>query len=562
MFGKFAALRHSCLVFSFLLLTGMQLAGQATTQPKTPVPQASAPVSVNGKVIFTVPGVLSFPPQARADAISSRIAALSKDISSKSMSISVSDAEGTSNIMAGDLVVMSVTDQDARTAGKTRQALANEYAQKITASVTAYRHDYSPKTLILSGVYAVLATLALIFLFRLLGVLFRKLCKKLDSWRGTIIPSLRIQKFELLPADRIADFAIELAKLLRLAIVLVMSYFYASLVLGFFPWTRGYARILLGYILAPLRLVGEAIVAYLPNLFFIGIIILISVYFTKFVRTIFKEIGKGTIVFPNFYTDWAEPTYKLVRVLIIALTLVIIFPELPGAKSPAFQGISIFLGLLLSLGSTSAVADIVAGVILTYMRAFKIGDRVKIADTIGDVMEKTLLVTRIRTIKNVEITITNSMVLNSHIINYSATTQDKGLILHTSVTIGYDAPWRIVHQLLIDSALECEDLLEKPKPFVLQTALDDFYVHYEINAYTDKPSNMSKIYSDLRQKIQDKFNEAGVEIMSSHYTNVRDGNQTTIPNTYLPENYTAPTFRLGLKDILVRAKAQSKSSGE
>ncbi len=556
MFGKFAALRHSCLVFSLLLLTGIQLAGQATTQPSAPTAPASAPVSVNGKVLFTVPGVLSFPPQARADAISSRIAALSKDISSKSMSISVSDAEGTSNIMAGDLVVMSVTDQDARTAGKTRQALANEFAQKISASVTTYRHDYSPKTLILSGVYVVLATVALIFLFRLLGVLFRRLYKKLDSWRGTIIPSLRIQKFELLPADRIADFFIELAKLLRLAIVLVMSYFYASLVLGFFPWTRGYARILLGYILAPLRLVGEAFIAYLPNLFFIGIIILISIYFTKFVRTLFKEIGKGTIVFENFYADWAEPTYKLVRVLIIALTLVIIFPELPGAKSPAFQGISIFLGLLLSLGSTSAVADIVAGVILTYMRAFKIGDRVKIADTIGDVMEKTLLVTRIRTIKNVEITITNSMVLNSHIINYSATTQDDGLILHTSVTIGYDAPWRTVHQLLIDSALECEDLLKDPKPFVFQTALDDFYVHYEINAFTDKPSSMAKIYSDLHQNIQDKFNEAGVEIMSSHYTNVRDGNQTTVPNDYLPKNYSAPSFRLGLKGILERAKAK------
>ncbi len=464
--------------------------------------------------------------------------------------------------MAGDLVVMSVTDLDGKLAGQSRQTLAQDYAQRIDTELTAMRHEYSLKSLILGGVYVILTTLALIVVLRLFGIIFRRLYGKLNSWRGTLIPSLRIQKFELLPADRIADFAIGMAKLLRLALVLVVCYFYASLVLGFFPWTRGYARVLLGYALSPLKLVGDAAVAYLPNVFFIGVILLIAFYIAKFVRIIFDEIGKGTIAFPNFYPEWAEPTYKIVRVLILALTVIVIFPYLPGAKSPAFQGVSIFLGVLLSLGSTSAVADIVAGVILTYMRAFKIGDRVKIADTIGDVMEKTLLVTRIRTIKNVEITITNSMVLNSHIINFSASKDDENLILHTSVTIGYDAPWRTVHQLLIDSALSCEGLLKEPRPFVFQTALDDFYVHYEINAFTDQPKSMARIYSDLHEMIQDKFNEAGVEIMSSHYANVRDGNRSTIPDDYLPKDYVSPSFQLGLKDVLGMAKAATKPEGE
>ena len=192
------------------------------------------------------------------------------------------------------------------------------------------------------------------------------------------------------------------------------------------------------------------------------------------------------------------------------------------------------------------MANVVAGVILTYMRAFKIGDRVRIADTVGDVIEKTLLVTHIRTIKNVDITITNAMVLNSHIVNFSASSQREGLILHTTVTIGYDAPWRKVHELLISAALETQYILKDPQPFVYQTALDDFYVHYELNAYTDQPNRMASTYSDLHEKIQDKFNEGGVEIMSSHYSSIRDGNRTTVPKEHQAGEYVAPSFRVRL----------------
>jgi small-conductance mechanosensitive channel len=562
MFFKCAALLRSFALALLCMLAGSHLASQSVAKPATNASTAQATVTVNGKAIFTVQGILSFPANARAAAISSRIEALSKDVTFKPESLSVADGDGTSDVMADDLVVMSVTDQDAAAAGVTRQALASEYAKRIGAALLAFRHEYSLKSLTLGGVYTVISTVVLILLLRLLGVIFRRAYRKLDSWRGTLIPSLRIQKFELMPADRITDFVIGVAKLLRLAVVLVVLYFYTSLVLGFFPWTRGYARVLLDYVLSPLKLVGDAAVAYLPNLFFIAVIILISVYITKFVRIIFAEIGKGTIALPDFYPEWAEPTYKIVRVMIIALTAIVIFPYVPGSKSPAFQGISIFLGVLISLGSTSAVANVVAGVILTYMRAFKVGDRVRIADTMGDVIEKTLLITRIRTIKNVETTIANAMVLSSHIVNFSVSAQQDGLILNTSVTIGYDAPWRTVHQLLIDAALACDNILNEPRPFVYQTVLDDFYVHYEINAYTDKPSLMAKTYSDLHEKIQDKFNEAGVEIMSSHYSNVRDGNRSTIPSSYLPKEYVTPTFQFGLENIIDKIKEPARPGDE
>lgn len=197
------------------------------------------------------------------------------------------------------------------------------------------------------------------------------------------------------------------------------------------------------------------------------------------------------------------------------------------------------------------ISNVVAGVILTYMRPFQLGDRVKIADTVGDIIEKTLLVTRVRTIKNVDITIPNSLILGAHIINFSSSSfNPPPLILHTSVTIGYDAPWRTVHELLKKAAAATPHILKTPEPFVLQTALNDFYVSYEINAYTDEPNLMATIYSDLHQQIQDTFNEAGLEIMSPHYTQVRDGNKTTIPEEYLPKSYQAPAFRILPFDFL------------
>jgi small-conductance mechanosensitive channel len=272
--------------------------------------------------------------------------------------------------------------------------------------------------------------------------------------------------------------------------------------------------------------------------------VFVTRYVIKFIKLIFNEIETERVTFPQFPSEWAKPTFKIVRFLTIVFATIVIFPYLPGSDSPIFRGVSIFLGILFSLGSTSAVSNIVGGVVLTYMRPFRIGDRVRIADTVGDVVERTLLVTRVRTIKNVDITIPNAMVLGSHIINFSSSAKDKGLILHTSITIGYDAPWRKVHELLKAAAKEVENVLPEPGPFILQTSLNDFYVDYELNVYTDSPSLMAKIYSDLHQKIQDKFNEAGVEIMSPSYTGVRDGNKIQIPDEYLPKDYKQPRFKI------------------
>ncbi len=288
----------------------------------------------------------------------------------------------------------------------------------------------------------------------------------------------------------------------------------------------------------------QGFVDYLPSLLNLIVIVVVIYYLLKFVRFIFDEIEKGTITLANFHRDWAIPTYQLLRFVVIAIGLVFVFPYLPGSGSPAFQGVSVFIGLLFSLGSTSVVANIVSGVVLTYTRAFHVGDRVKIADTVGDIIEKGLLVTRVRTIKNVEITIPNGMVMGSHIINYSIVSQERGLILNTTITLGYDIPWRLVHETLAKAAKATNGILPEPHPFVLQTSLDDFYVSYELNAYTDQPNKMAFIYSELHQNIQDACNEAGIEILSPHYDALRDGNSSTIPSDYLPKDYQAPPFNI------------------
>jgi len=372
----------------------------------------------------------------------------------------------------------------------------------------------------------------------------RYLTMKCDSWNGTKIRSIKIKTIEVLSAERTVDFLKLLTKVVRFGLLIIIIYSYITIAFSLFSFSKTWANTLLGYVLTPLKLVVYTFLNFLPNLFFIIVIVFVFNYLIKAVKFFFMEIDKGTLEFPGFHRDWAVPTYKIVRFMIIALEVVVIFPYLPGSNSPAFQGVSVFLGILFSFGSGSAISNMVAGIVLTYMRPFKIGDRVKIADTMGDIMEKTLLITRIRTIKNVDITIPNSMVLGAHIVNYSSSDKGVGLILNTTVTIGYDSPWRQIHELLISAAFETKFILKEPKPFVLQTSLDDFYVSYEINAYTKESNKMAIIYSELHSKIQDKFNEAGVEIMSPHYGAMRDGNQTAIPPDYLPKEYKAPSFRI------------------
>lgn len=539
------------IILLLLIITAATLAFAApkatknAPSPKEPPKPPIGRVVLEGKPLFTVQEkILSLTPEDRASLISARLARLARNPLFKAETITTIEGETTTDIATGEIIIMTVTEKDAEVTEKPRSDLAKEYAATIRAAIEETNYAYSIRSIVIGALYAILATAVLVALLIAITRLFPKLIARIQSYKGTRIRTIRFQSLDLLQEDRIVAFLITTARVFRMMLILILFYIYIPLVFSFFPWTRGFSAKLFQYFMLPLQKIWAAFASYLPNIFYIGIIIALTHFANKFCRFFFTQIEKKTIIIPGFFPEWADASFKIVRFLIIAFAAVVAFPYLPGAESPAFRGISVFLGVLFSLGSTSAVANVVAGVILTYMRAFKLSDRVKIADTVGDVVEKTLLVTRIRTIKNVDITIPNAMVLGSHIINYSSSAKDYGLILNTSVTIGYDEPWRKVHETLIEAAKATENILELPAPFVFQTSLDDFYVSYELNAYTEKPSIMAKIYSDLHQNIQEKFNEAGIEIMSPHYAQIRDGNRTTIPREYLPVGYEPEGIRI------------------
>lgn len=519
--------------------TAVKTAAAPPAEPPQPV--VEEPVLLDTKQILTVStGLLSFTPRERARAISDRLDKVSRDRLLPVDKVAVVEAETTSDIVLQDRVLMTVTEADAKVAGKPRQELAQGYADTIRDALIAYRSERNIKSLLIDTAQALGVTAVLVVV--LLGI--RRtvpwLQARITAWKGTYIRTLRFQSIELVHEDQMVALLLSMVRFIRLVLVLGLLYLYIPLVLSFFPMTEGMAARLFGYIETPVVKVWQGVTTYLPNIFFILVITVCTWYVIRFSRFLFHEVEKQNIALPGFYPDWALPSFKITRFLIIAFAVVVAFPYLPGSDSPAFKGVSVFLGVLFSLGSSSAIANVVAGTILTYMRAFNVGDRVKIADTMGDVIEKTLLVTRVRTAKNADITIPNSMVLGSHIINYSSSAQ---LILHTTVTIGYDVPWRQVHELLIAAARATDRIMVDPKPFVLQTALNDFSVSYELNAYTDAPSSMASVYSALHANIQDRFNEAGVEIMSPHYSTLRDGNMTTIPAEYLPSDYQPPAIR-------------------
>jgi small-conductance mechanosensitive channel len=527
-------------------------ARQATT--------AGAPVTLESHPLFVVQTSLGpFSASERAAATSARLLAVAKDLSVPLDAITAAPSDTSTDIIARDRVLLTVTDADAQAAKTTRAQLASSYIETIRSAVAQRRAEYSYRSLGIGALYGLLATFLLVFLLWSLGRIFPAVYRKLEASRGTVIRTIRLQQVELISADRMTSILIRCLRIIRALVVAMVLYTYIPLVLSFFPWTREYAPTLLGYIVSPVRSAGAAFASYLPSLIVVIVASIAAYFCTRISHFFFDHLAKGSITLAGFYPEWAVPTHKIVRFLILAFTAVVIFPYLPGSDSPAFRGISIFLGVLFSLGSTSAVANIVAGTILTYTRAFQVGDRVKIADTIGDVTDKTLLATRVQTIKNEVVTVPNALVLGSHITNFSLSAGNgHALILHTTVTIGYDAPWRTIHGLLIAAALRTAGLLKDPRPFVLQTGLDDFYVHYEINGYTNEPARMAVIYAELSQNIQDCFNEAGVEIMSPHFSSLRDGNRKAIPDEYLPKTYEAPAFRVA--EDRARASTGNSSS--
>jgi len=490
----------------------------------------------------------SFTAHDRALAITERISKLKDDYSFSDRTLTVVESESTFDVVNGETIVMSISENDAIWNNTTIKELAEKYRITITKAVLNYKQETSLTTLLKEIGLAALVLIILIVLLYFVGKLFNWTNNKIKQQEGKRINGLKIKNYTVLDASRQVGFLTGLNTIIKWGVFLLLVYIALPIIFGLFPWTQNFAQTLFGYVFNPLKKIGSGLWNYLPNLFTIIVIFFVFRYALKGIHFLKNEIEQGKLQLSGFYPDWANPTFQILRVVLYAFMFVLIFPYLPGSDSPIFQGVSVFLGFLFTFGSAGSLSNIVAGIVLTYMRLFKIGDRVKIGDVVGDIIEKSLLVTRVRTIKNEIISIPNSTVMSSHTTNFSNEAENgNGLIMHTTVTIGYDVPWKDMHQALLNAADRTDLLLKEPKPFVLQTSLDDFYVSYQINAYTKEPNKQAGIYSQLHQNIQDCCNEVGIEILSPHYRAARDGNMITIPANYLDKDYKAPSFNVKIK---------------
>ncbi len=507
------------------------------------------PVILDGKKLFLVKqGVGVISAKDRADAINNRLVEVAQDnaLDPKNLKIESSEQDQVTYLSLDNEVILTITPQDARAYRESQESLAREALTRVKNALEEYRIDRQPEQLLRGLISTLIATLIFLVFTLIIIKLSGRAFPILQQWLVVELPSFRIQSFELISSEKMSLFFVKFLQIGRLLILLFLFYTYITYILNLYPWTRAFGQSILGYLLKTLDWLLRGISAYLPNVIIITVIIALTSTILGWIHPFFKAIERQAIIIPGFYTDWAQPTYDLLKTLIIALAAVITFPYLPGFNSPAFQGISVFLGLLFSLGSTSAIANVVGGIILIYTRSFQVGDRIQIGDVMGDVIEKTLLVVRIKTFANKIITIPNSILLNSNVINFSVSSREfnQPLILTTTVTLGYDVPWRKIHDVLIQAALATEHIAPHPLPFVLQTSLDDFYVSYQLNVYTHHSQLMPLIYSQLHQNLQDKCNEAGIEILSPHYQAIRDGNMVTIPVDYLAKDYVPPSFKI------------------
>ena len=495
-----------------------------------------APVVVDGDtllVLYAQKGGMT--PEARAALVVENVEEVGQKLTFNPDSLYIVDGDIVTDIMAGDKVIMSITDIDGLWQNSTRQKLAESYIVVIQEKINELHEDYGLKTLLTRIFWAVLLIILQLLLIRLTRWLFRRY--KFRFTRNVIqwLKPLLFKDYEVLNTHRQGVIAITVYDSLRILLVLLQLMISIPLLFIIFPETKTFTLKIIGYILDPIRDILTSVVAYIPNLFKIAIICLCFRYLVRFFRYLASEMESGRLRISGFYSDWAMPTFYILRVLLYSLMLVMIWPLLPNSNSEIFQGVSVFIGIIVSLGSTTIIGNMVAGMVMTYMRPFHIGDYIKVGDTVGEVIEKTVLVTRIRTRKNEVVTIQNSSLMGSQTSNFTVAAETYGLIVHTKVTIGYDVPWQLIQSIMEKAAADTPGIKKHPKPFMMTTSLDDFYVEYEINAFTSDAKNMPRIYSELHQNLLHRFFEAGVEIMSPHIYARRDGIDVQIPPTEIEE---------------------------
>lgn len=507
----------TCIIIIFLLIS-IDSNSIAQSNPETVENYSKAYVNVDGYNLFAVRGISSISADERAKAISERIKLIAADYYVTPDSLIVETAkEGFDELKLNGVIIMRVFDSDAALEGISRNSLVFGAKTRIIKAINTYRYERSYDVLLKNILYGSGAILFCIVLIFIIHFVMKKINLLLESRLKERIDALELKSFQLIRSNQILVSISGLVRFLKFVLMLAVIFVGTQYILGLFPWTRFISVSLIQIFVKPFSDFGLAIVNFIPSLAFLIVIFFISKYLLKLVKLLFFGLKQGSITIDGFDPDWSIPTYKIVRILLIAFAAIIAYPYIPGSESDAFKGVSLFIGVLFSLGSSSVIANLIAGYTMTYRKTFKVGDVVQIDNNIGQVSDIKLFVTRLLTPKNEEVIIPNSVILNTNVVNYSTLAKDKGLILHTTVGIGYETPWRQVEGMLLLAADRTSGILKEPKPFVLQKNLGDFAVNYEINAFTNDPIRRNKTYTELHQNILDVFNENNVQIMTPAY---------------------------------------------
>ena len=484
--------------------------------PVTASTDSSSLVVANRRVItFRAPlGALG--PADRARAAHERIAALAD--SGLAEQVTARRVPEGVLVWVGAHPVFTITAGDRDPAREEAlEELSGRVVDQLRLALRAAGEERSFGHTVLAIVLALVATAIALVVLRLLFVGRRLVRARLPLEDQGERPLLAVRGFTLLRSGQMLAVGRRLLDIVLWAAALFVTYLWLTFLLTRFAYSRPWGEALGGYLATTLGTLLLGFLAAIPGLFTVVLIFLIARALARVVSGFFAAVETGDVSVSWLHADTAQPTRRIVIALLWLFALVVAYPYLPGSDSSVFKGISVFIGVILSLGSTGLVNQAMSGLVLTYARALRVSDYVRIGSTEGSVTQLGLLSTHVRTPRNEEITVPNAVVVSSPITNYTRLSATEGVMLHTSVTIGYDAPWRQVHAMLVEAAARTPGVLPEPLPYVVQTALSDFYVAYELRARLERPEERTKVLSMLHENIQDVFNAYGVQIMSPHF---------------------------------------------
>ena len=482
------------------------------------------PLIINGDtLLYVYANVGGEDATNRVASIERKILQIGKSLTMTTDSMHIFESEYMTDIMSGEIVIMRVSDLDGLWQGLSRQELAEKNMNIISAKINSLHAEYGLKAKLQGLGWAVFLIVVQIVFFVLTARFIRHLRKRIIAGFNGKIHSLVIKGYELWNVHQTKRLLLLATRFLQVLLVVLQLIISLPLLFSIFPETEKFTWKMINYIWEPLRDIMLSLINYFPNLVKIVVIIYVVRWLLKGIRHITDEITAGRLKIDKFYEDWAQPTYQIIRIFVIAFTVVVIWPWLPGSESGIFKGVSIFVAALFSLGSTTTIGNLISGIIITYMRPFLVGDYVRIDNREGVVVEKNAFITRLKDIKGNIVTVPNNSILSQQTVNYSAALRHgKGSIIHSDFTFTYVVPRETIEKYLLEAAGRCELLLKDPAPFVLITALEDFYTRYEINAYTRETERLFAVYSELHHHIVDVFREHQLNPTSSHFVSVKE----------------------------------------